>query len=199
MDFIYVKCIVLLSDGIDSPVAYYIMSRKMDCIAVHFVMNKKEKIESIMKLLKGKIYFIPYKKIEGEILKVKDAYRCIICKRFMYRIAEKIADMENAKIIVTGENLGQVASQTLENLNSIEQAVSIPIVRPLIAMDKEEIINIAKKIGTYEISIKNAHKCKIAPKKPVTRALVERVLNEEKKVNVDAINDALKNAKIEKF
>ena len=193
------RCIVLLSDGIDSPVAYYIMSKKMDCIALHFIMNKKEKIESIMKLLKGKIYFIPYKEIKEEILKVKVAYRCIICKRFMYRIAEKIANTENASIIVTGENLGQVASQTLENLNAIEQAVSIPVVRPLIAMDKEEIIDIAKKIGTYEISIKNAHKCEIAPKKPVTKAIVERVLNEEKKVNIDVINGVLKNAKIEKF
>ena len=193
------KAIVLLSTGIDSPVAFSIMKEKMDCIAAHFLMDDGEKIREIMKILYGKIYLIPYEEIGNEVKKVKESYRCIICKRFMYRIAEKIAEKENASILVTGENIGQVASQTLDNLNAIEESVSIPVVRPLIAMDKEEIINAAKKIGTYGISIQKQHRCPLAPKKPVTRAKVERVREEEKKVNLDIIDAIIQKARIEEF
>ena len=185
------KCIALLSGGIDSPVAYYIMKNKMECIAIHFLMDGKEKVRNIMKLIKGKIYFVPYEEIKKEILKVKKSYRCIICKRFMYKIAEEFAKKEKADIIVTGENLGQVASQTLDSLMAIEEAVDLPVIRPLIAMDKEDIINIAKKIGTYDISIKNQYKCKLAPKKPVTRAKLDRVLEEENKIDKNAIIKAI--------
>ncbi len=193
------KCVALLSDGIDSPVAYHIMKRKMDCVAVHFVMNGKEKMETMMNILHGKIYFIPYEEIKKEILKVKESYRCIICKRFMYRIAEEIAKIENASIIVTGENMGQVASQTLDNLKAIEKVVNMPVVRPLIAMDKEEIVNVAKKIGTYEISITRQHRCPMVPRKPVTKARMERVENEEEKIEEYAIKEAIKNAIIGDF
>lgn len=193
------RAIVLLSDGIDSPVAYYIMKRKMDCVAIHFLKNEGEKVKRIMGLLGGKIYFLPYEIIKNEILKVKKSYRCVICKRFMYRVAEKIADIERADIIVTGENLGQVASQTIENLTAIEEAITKPVVRPLIAMEKEEIINVAKKIGTYEISIKNQKKCEMAPDKPVTKAKIERVKEEEMKVDVEYVLNEVEKAKIENF
>ena len=207
------KGVVLLSDGIDSPVAYYIMKKRMECIAVHLSMGYDDKIREIMKLLGGKIYFVPYDEIKEEILKVKESYRCIICKRFMYRIAERIAKLEKAGVIITGENIGQVASQTLDNLMSIEQAVeddqvlflgqaieqavAMPVIRPLIAMDKEEIVNIAKKIGTYEISIAQQHRCPIAPKKPVTKARLDRVENEENKVDLNKVKEAVAKAKIE--
>ncbi|MCD6474456.1 MAG: hypothetical protein J7K47_06110 [Thermoplasmata archaeon] len=191
------KGVVLLSDGIDSPVAYYIMKKRMECIAVHLSMGYDDKIREIMKLLGGKIYFVPYDEIKEEILKVKESYRCIICKRFMYRIAERIANLEKAGVIITGENIGQVASQTLDNLKAIEQAVDMPVIRPLIAMDKEEIVNIAKKIGTYEISIMQQHRCPMAPKKPVTKARVERVKNEESEVDLNKVKEAVAKAKIE--
>ena len=191
------KGVVLLSDGIDSPVAYYIMKKRMECIAVHLSMGYDDKIREIMKLLGGKIYFVPYDEIKEEILKVKESYRCIICKRFMYRIAERIAKLEKAGVIITGENIGQVASQTLDNLMAIEQAVAMPVIRPLIAMDKEEIVNIAKKIGTYEISIMQQHRCPIAPKKPVTKARLDRVENEENKVDLNKVKEAVAKAKIE--
>jgi len=193
------KGIVLLSDGIDSPVAFYLMNKRMDCVAVHFLMDKKEKIEEIMKILHGRIYFIPYERIKEEILRVKTSYRCLICKRFMYRIAEKIANMEKADIIITGENLGQVASQTLDNLMAIEDAVNMPVVRPLIAMDKEEIIRVAKEIGTYEISISEQHRCPIAPKKPVTKAKIERVRTEEEKIDISIVDEIIRKSKIDKF
>jgi len=194
-----VKAIVLLSDGIDSPLAYHIMKKDMECIALHFFMDGKEKIEEIMSILHGKIYLIPYEIIKKEVLKVKESYRCIICKRLMYRIAEKVAMKEGASIIVTGENIGQVASQTLDNLNAIEESISIPVVRPLIALDKEEIINAAKEIGTYEISIRQRRRCPIAPKKPVTRARIERVKEEERKINMDAVSMAIQSATIRHF
>ena len=193
------KGVVLLSGGIDSPVAYYIMKKKMDCIAIHFVMNGKEKIEAIMRLLHGKIYFVSYEMIKEEILKVKESYRCIICKRFMYGVAEEIAKIEDANIIITGENIGQVASQTLDNIKAIEKVVGMPVVRPLIAMDKEEIVNVAKKIGTYEISITQNYRCSMVPKKPITKARVERVEKEEEKIEKNVIKKAVKNAIIEKF
>ena len=191
------KGVVLLSDGIDSPVAHYIMQKKMECIAVHLSTGYDDKIKKIMGLLGGKTYFVPYDEIKEEILKVKESYRCIICKRFMYRIAERIAKLEKAGVIITGENIGQVASQTLDNLMAIEQAVAMPVIRPLIAMDKEEIVNIAKKIGTYEISIAQQHRCPIAPKKPVTKARLDRVENEENRVDLNKVKEAVAKAKIE--
>ncbi len=193
------KGVVLLSDGIDSPVAHHIMSKKMECISVHLLMGSMEKMREIMKLLRGKIYFVPYEKISMEIMKVKPSYRCVICKRFMYRVAERIARMEGAEIIITGENLGQVASQTIDNMAVIEDAINMPVVRPLIAFDKQEIIDIAKEIGTYEISIKDAHKCEMAPKKPVIAARKDIVIEEEKKINFDMIDEAIKESTIEKF
>ncbi|MCD6512581.1 MAG: hypothetical protein J7K61_03160 [Thermoplasmata archaeon] len=193
------KGIVLLSDGIDSPVAFHIMSKEMECIALHLSMGNDDKIREIMKLLHGRVYFVPYEKMAFEIMKVKPPYRCVVCKRFMYRVAERVAKMENAEIVITGENLGQVASQTIDNMAVIEEAVNIPVVRPLIAFDKQEIVDIAKEIGTYEISIKDTQACSMAPKKPVTKAKMEVVREEERKLNFGVIDEVMEEATMEKF
>jgi len=97
----------------------------------------------------------------------------------MLRYAEKIAEKYDADAIVTGDNLGQVASQTLQNIKTIEESIKIPVLRPLIGFDKEEIILIAKEIGTYEYSIKPSSGCTAVPDKPSTSAKIEKILQEE--------------------
>jgi len=113
----------------------------------------------------------------------------------MLRISERIAEKENADAILTGESLGQVASQTLRNIKVEEEAVNLPIIRPLIGLDKVEIIDIAKEIGTYDISISPGLCCTIAPKKPATHANLSDIKIQEEKMNIDSlIEDAIKNA-----
>lgn len=183
------KAVVLLSDGIDSVTAAYLMKDKLDLVFVHMQMNEdRKKIEDLVSRVKpgAKIHFVDYNRIQNEIKNnCNRRFQCILCKRFMLRIAEKIAEKEKASFIITGENLGQVASQTLDNLKIIDQAVMIPILQPLIGMNKNEVIEIAKKIGTYEISIKNAAKCAYLPKSPLTRAKLEKVEEQEKKLKIN--------------
>jgi thiamine biosynthesis protein ThiI len=110
----------------------------------------------------------------------------------MERYAEKIAKNEEADAIVMGDSLGQVASQTLQNLRVIDSAVKIPILRPLIGLDKEDVVKIARKIGTYELSILPSSGCIAVPNNPATRAKLENVLREEKKLNIEKIvNEAV--------
>jgi thiamine biosynthesis protein ThiI len=121
--------------------------------------------------------------IQKEILKVApEDYRVIFYRRMMFRLAQKIADREKALVLVTGESLGQVASQTVENIKAISEAVTIPILRPLIGFNKEEIVELARKIGTYELSIQPFTDCcsLYVPKHPVTRADLDLILDKEK-------------------
>ena len=110
---------------------------------------------------------------------------CLFCRRMMYRVAERIAEQEGAVGILTGESMGQVASQTVQNLNVVNQVARLPIIRPLIALDKEEIIGIARRIGTYEISTLPGLCCTIVPKQPSTAAKLPDVLEEEAKIAID--------------
>jgi len=153
------RLVSLLSSGIDSPVATYLISKKADEMILIYAdiqpfTDEREikKFLSITKYLekiidcKIKVYVIPH----GENLsifkqKCNDRFTCVFCKRMLLRYAEIIANKENADVIVIGDNLGQVASQTLHNIKVIDQVVSKPILRPLIGFDKNEIINIAKK------------------------------------------------------
>jgi thiamine biosynthesis protein ThiI len=115
----------------------------------------------------------------------------------LLRYAEKIAEKEGADAIVMGDSLGQVASQTLQNLRTIEQAISIPVLRPLIGFDKEDTIKIAKEIGTYDLSILPSSGCNAVPHKPATRAKLDHIQLEEKKIDVDKlIKNAVNEAKI---
>ena len=115
---------------------------------------------------------------------LKVGYTCIFCKRMLLRYAEKIAEKQEADAIVMGDSLGQVASQTLHNINVINSAVKIPIIRPLIGYDKEDIVKIAKEIGTYDLSILPSDPCKEVPNKPATQAKLDKILD-------DAFNSGL--------
>jgi len=182
------KVLVLLSGGIDSAVAAWMMIKRGCIIDVVYADNQnKKKKKRFLKIVKElekwsnckiKKHTFNHKKYLDEIVrKVPNNMICIYCKRQMYMEAEKIAKKENCKAIVTGESLGQVASQTLDNLAVLDQAVSMPVLRPLIGFDKQEIIVIAKQIGTYEISIMKVKECDYVPKKPRTNVRLEEIKN----------------------
>ena len=181
------KVISLFSGGIDSGVATWLMMKRgCKVMLVHFYINK-ENYESaclcyeVLKEYNPKLKLI---KIEHSdfLRKIdKQNYTCILCKREMLRKAQEMAIEIGAKGIVTGDSLGQVASQTLDNLFVISQAIYYPIYRPLIGMDKREIISLARKIGTYEKYLEAPQlSCPYAPKKPVVKAELDKVLEIEK-------------------
>lgn len=196
------RVIALLSGGIDSPVAAYRMMRRGCLVSfVHFHggpfldRQTQEKARELVKLLTrfqyaSWLYVIPFGELQQEVVVNTPApYRVILYRRLMGRIAEQLAGLEGAKAIVTGESLGQVASQTLENLTVIEEAVTLPILRPLIGMDKEEISAQAKAIGSYEISIQPDQDCcsLFVPRHPVTRATMEEIGRAELMLDLDRL------------
>lgn len=195
------KLVCLISGGIDSPVAAYMMLKKgAELVFVHFhpepFVDEKslEKTKTLVKKLSRlfnkmlRLYTIRNGPIMSQIIKnCRRDLTCVLCRRFMYRTSEKIARKEKAGGLLTGENLAQVASQTLQNLCAIEQAVKIPVVRPLIGFDKEEIIKLSKEIGTFETSILPGQCCNLTPPYPETRALLCRVLEEEKKLDLEKL------------
>ncbi|UTR15611.1 tRNA 4-thiouridine(8) synthase ThiI [Salipaludibacillus sp. LMS25] len=160
------KVLLMLSGGIDSPVAGYLaLKRGVTLEAIHFHSppftneRAKQKVEDLVKILTQyggaiKLHIVPFTDVQTLIHKqVPDNYEMTVTRRFMLRIAEKIADMQHAKAIVNGESLGQVASQTLDSMYTINSVTNLPVLRPLITMDKLEVIEQARKIGTYDISI----------------------------------------------
>lgn len=194
--------ISLISSGFDSPVAsYQIMKRGAKIIFVHFhsypQTNKASlnNVKKIVKILnqyqfKSTLYLVPFLNIQKEIhLKCNPNLKIILYRRLMIRMAEIFAKGESAKALVTGESLGQVASQTLENIQAINEVANLPILRPLIGTDKEDIINKARIIGTFEISSAPYEDCcsLFVPKHPETRARLDRVLEEEKSLDIDQI------------
>jgi len=188
------KAVALISRGIDSPAAAWLMMKRgCRIIGVHFSLDSN--IEHIMRKLeehsihKIKSYNIGFSEVLNEISKSAGKYTCVICKRTMLRIAERIARMEGAHGIVTGDNLGQVASQTLDNLEVVSAASDIPIYRPLIGMDKEEIIGVARKIGTYDLQ--STKLCKFVPRKPSTKARSEEIERIEKEIGIEDLIDKI--------
>lgn len=219
------RVLVLLSGGIDSPVAAYQLAKRgahVDFVHFHsYPMTSKSSLEKAKDLanilrqytLDSKLFLVPFGEIQKEILKnCGDRFRVLLYRRMMLRIAEKIADQnfhtskygsndqkEKALALVTGESLGQVASQTLENMTAVEEAVEMPIFRPLIGFDKEEIINFAKRIGTFETSILPHDDCctVFLPKQPATKAKLEDILEEEKKLEIEKMMEsAIKNIEV---
>lgn len=193
---------VLLSGGIDSPVAAWMMAKRgMVIDAVHFhsypytsprAQQKVEELAEIISSYCGKINMtvINLLPIQEEIVSnCPEDETTILVRRFMMRIAEKIALKQNDLMLITGENLGQVASQTAEALVVTDQSVDLPVMRPLIGMDKVEIMDMAKKIGTYEKSIEPYEDCctVFLPKHPVTKPRLEKILNSESKLDVDSL------------
>ena len=209
------KVAVLLSGGIDSPVAaWQMMKRGARCIFVHIRISPQndkllqEKIRKLVKKLNewqisSKLYLVPFPPIHKEIAaQCPIKLRCILCRRMMLRIAERVAAKEGAQALVTGENLGQVASQTLENINATNRVTVLPIFRPLIGFNKQEIIDLARKIGTYEISIlPQEDTCALfRPEHPETKAKIKKVENAEEKLEIEkSIEDVLKETTRESF
>lgn len=209
------KAIVLLSGGIDSPVAaFYIMRRGVKVIFIHFhayPYTEKASIEKAKRIVKilnkfqfnSKLYLIPFALIQKEILlKTPPPLRVILYRRMMLRIAQVISEKEKARTLVTGESIGQVASQTLENIRAIEQAIDLLILRPVIGQDKQDIIDKAREIGTFEISILPHEDCcaRFLPKHPETRAKLREVKRVEKKLNIEKlIKEAIKKSTCQKI
>jgi len=196
------KAVVLLSGGIDSPVASFCaMKRGLKVIFIHFhaypytsqaSIEKTKKIAGILSKYQGKskLYLVPFGEIQKEILiKTSARLRVVLYRRLMFRIAEIIAKEEWAGAIITGESIGQVASQTLENIRAIEESVDLLVLRPLITEDKEEIIGKAREIGTFEISILPDEDCcsRFLPAHPATKANLNEVKREEKKLNINKL------------
>ncbi len=190
----FVKGLVLLSAGIDSPVAAYVSKEHVDELGlVHFdnrpFTDDKEfsKIEKLRKQLQAHYenpiasYVVPFgPTVQVALAKLKDRHQhCVLCRRFMLKLASTLASKEGYDALITGESLGQVASQTLKNLMVEETASSVPIIRPLIGLDKTEIIDIAKEIGTFDISTSSGLCCTITPNKPSTGADMEKILSLE--------------------
>jgi len=176
------KAVVLLSGGIDSPVAsYFAMKRGLEPVYLHlhnFASNEeaegskiKEEMEILSRYSDAKIYYAPGYLFQSYAAKSPKRYELILFKRFMYRLAEKVAEREGASAIVTGESLGQVASQTVGNLVSSSLGIKSLMVRPLICFDKEEIISRSRELGMYDTSIKSyADVCSIHARNPTTSA-----------------------------
>ncbi|QAS53932.1 tRNA uracil 4-sulfurtransferase ThiI [Halobacillus litoralis] len=178
------KSLLMLSGGIDSPVSGYLtMKRGVEIDAVHFHSppytseRAKQKVIDLAQELakygsKINIHVIPFTGIQQKIHReMPEGYSMTIMRRMMMRISEKVASKENILSLTTGESLGQVASQTMESMNTINEVTNYPIVRPLVSMDKLEIIDIARKIGTYDISIRPFEDCctVFVPKAPKTK------------------------------
>lgn len=203
------KGVVMLSGGIDSPVAAYMMAKRgMTLRAVHFhsfpytSMQAKQKVLDLAKLVKKyslrmTVDVVSFTEIQTAIHeKCPEEYMITIMRRFMMRIAEKLARMNGCGAVITGESLGQVASQTLESITSTNSVANIPVFRPLIGFDKEEIIEIAERIGTFKTSILPYEDCCtiFLPKKPVTKPRLDAVLKVESALDVDTlVNNAMQN------
>jgi len=184
------KALLLLSGGIDSPVAGFLVKDKAEITCLHFSSEKitgTQSIEKSRKLaekLKSKFFVIDFSDALQEIVKKTERkYYFVLMKRLMLKTAEKICETNDFDLIVTGENLGQVSSQTLENLVSISFDVKVPIIRPLLGMDKQEIVDLAKQNKTYELSIGPETCDALGPDKPATKSIKEKIIEEEKKAD----------------
>lgn len=203
------RAVSLLSGGIDSPVSTYMIAKRgVSVIPVHFFsfpytsMQAKEKVVELTRLLtkycaRLKLEIVPFTHIQEEIRqKCPEELFTVIMRRFMMRISERIADYNGCKAIITGENLGQVASQTLEAMAVTEACVNMPVLRPVIGLDKKDIIATAVKIGTFETSILPYEDCctVFTPRHPRTKPRLEDVLAAEAALDIEAlVDEAFKN------
>lgn len=198
------KGMILLSGGIDSPVAAFMMARRGMLIeAVHFHSypytseRARKKVEALASIVAGycgkfKMHIINLLTVQEAIVKnCPEDETTILVRRFMMRIAEKLAKDTGCGMLITGENLGQVASQTAEALAVTDNSVDMPVMRPLIAMDKIDIMEVAKDIDTYETSIQPYEDCctVFLPKHPVTKPKLHRILESERRIDVEQLID----------
>lgn len=206
------KAAVLISGGIDSPVASYMMAKRgLELTAIHFASppytseRAEEKVVELLKKVSAysgrmNMYTVPFTKIQEQIKeKCHEEYFTIIMRRFMMKIAERLAKQNDCLALITGESLGQVASQTIGAIACTDDACSMPVFRPLIGMDKEEIIEISRKIDTFDISIQPYEDCctVFTPKHPRTRPVLADVIAEENKIDYEVlIEEAVNNLKL---
>ena len=196
--------VTLLSGGIDSPVSTYMIAKRgVRLIPVHFFsfpytsQQAKDKVVDLGRQLteycgRMTLEVVPFTHIQEEIRdKCPEEYFTLIMRRFMMRIAKRIADANGAKAVVTGENLGQVASQTMEAMASTQAVIDMPVLQPLIGMDKEEIVTLARKIGTFETSILPYEDCctVFTPRHPRTHPKLKDVEAAESALDMDALVD----------
>ena len=207
------RAMSLLSGGIDSPVASWMVAKRgmeLECIHFHsypFTSEKsQEKVRDLAQILakycgRVRLHKVNMLEIQKSIgLNCKDEEMTIISRRFMMRIAERVAESRHCDALVTGESIGQVASQTIQGLTCTNASVKMPVFRPLIAMDKTEIIEVAQKIRTFEKSILPEEDCcaVFSPKKPVTKPKLDRIEKSENKLDVEKlIQDAIDNIEVE--
>ena len=206
------KGLLMLSGGIDSPVAGYMALKRgidVECIYFdsppHTSLEAKNKVIDLANILnkysgKIKIYVVPFTKLQETIYKnVQNEYMITIMRRMMYLIAHLLALKTKSKVIINGESIGQVASQTLTSINTINSVTNYPVIRPVCCLDKLEIIAISKKIGTYDISIRPYEDCctVFVPKHPSINPDINKCIEFEKKFDYETlINEAINNIEV---
>ena len=198
------KALLLLSGGIDSPVAGHMICRRgVKIETVHFesfpytserALEKVRDLALVLAEYNGEVCFhtVSVTKIQEAIMKNCDEeYFTLILRRFMMRIAERIAKERECKALITGESVGQVASQTIDALNVTNSAVSVPVFRPCIGMDKEEIVQRSRQIGTYDLSVLPFEDCctVFTPRHPKTKPVLENVIKEESRIDIEALTE----------
>lgn len=196
------RAVMMLSGGIDSPVASYLaLKRGVDIDMVHFysppyttekALNKAKELTGILANYAGKINFIavPFAEIQETIKeKIPEGYLMTVQRRFMLELADKIRAKRRGLAIFNGESVGQVASQTLESMAAINDVTTTPVIRPVATMDKTEIINLAEKIGTFDLSIRPFEDCCtiFAPPRPKTKPKIEKAREFENRLDVDGL------------
>ena len=196
------RAMLLLSGGIDSPVAGHMMARRgLELGAVHFYSypytseEARDKVIELARILSGwtgklTVSVVPFTHIQQEIRdKCSEDYFTLVMRRFMMRLAERVARHQGCKALITGESLGQVASQTIESLNATGSVCRLPVFRPLIGMDKEEIVVRARQIGTFETSILPYEDCctVFTPRHPQTKPKLENVEKQEENLDIDGL------------
>ena len=196
------RAMLLLSGGIDSPVAGHMMARRgLELGAVHFYSypytseEARDKVIELARILSGwtgklTVSVVPFTHIQEEIRdKCSEDYFTLVMRRFMMRLAERVARHQGCKALITGESLGQVASQTIESLNATGSVCRLPVFRPLIGMDKEEIVVRARQIGTFETSILPYEDCctVFTPRHPQTKPKLENVEKQEENLDIDGL------------
>lgn len=196
------KAMLLLSGGIDSPVAGYMIGKRGVYLeAVHFFSypytsdRAKDKVLQLAKIIGGytgslKVHIVPFTDIQLQIRdKCPEEHLTLVMRRFMMQISQRIAEKRGCQALITGESIGQVASQTMGALAVTDDAVTMPVFRPLIGMDKEEIVEISRKIDTYETSILPYEDCctVFTPRHPSTKPKLEKVLLSQNQLDIDRL------------
>lgn len=200
------KGLLMLSGGIDSPVAGFLaMKQGIEIECIHFESTPLTSIESAQKVIDLtekmsvyaphntiKLHMVPFKELHQALIEyIPESYNITIMRRMMYRISEKLAQKTGCKVLLNGESVGQVASQTLQSMSVINEVTNMPVIRPLSTYDKADIIKISRKIDCYKISIKPFEDCctVYVPKKPATAPKLDRCIAYEKAFDFDALVD----------